>query len=211
MSGWHPTHRVTYVPENQRPLIFEVMEYEGGLYSRAEWQAQDRIQWPDWMLDDDGLVWFQGRRAPGDGTVSLEQISSRRPAEVPRARAGANNREKGPGGPRSEIGAPQARELVARQIEAKDVELPEGDELIILDAATIEKPWGWVFFYTSRLWHETRDIRYAIAGNAPYIVYRHDGSIHPTRASCRLERCIFAHEKALLGDRVPKNGRSLAT
>jgi hypothetical protein len=44
--------------------------------------------------------------------------------------------------------------------------------IIILEGQTIEKPWGWVFFYTSRKWHETGDIRYALAGNAPIIVER---------------------------------------
>lgn len=54
------------------------------------------------------------------------------------------------------------------------------DTLIILDDATIEKPWGWVFFYTSRRFHETGDVRYALAGNAPYLVERATGRVLAT-------------------------------
>jgi hypothetical protein len=50
----------------------------------------------------------------------------------------------------------------------------------LLDDETIEANFGWVFFYTSRLFRETGDVRYAVAGNAPLIVDRVDGSIHLT-------------------------------
>ena len=42
-------------------------------------------------------------------------------------------------------------------------ELP-GDELVILDSETIERDWGWVFFYTSRKWHEKKDTKYSAVG-----------------------------------------------
>lgn len=53
-------------------------------------------------------------------------------------------------------------------------------ELLLLDEHTIEEDFGWVFFYTSKLYYETGDFRYALAGNAPMIVDRRDGSIHIT-------------------------------
>jgi hypothetical protein len=48
----------------------------------------------------------------------------------------------------------------------KNDEFPE-DELIIIESETIDKEKFWVFFYTSKLWYETEDMQYAIAGNAP--------------------------------------------
>ncbi len=37
------------------------------------------------------------------------------------------------------------------------------EELVILDEHTIERPWGWVFFYTSRGWRDG-DMQYALGG-----------------------------------------------
>ena len=53
----------------------------------------------------------------------------------------------------------------------------DGDELIVVDEATIEKDYGWVFFYTSRRFLETGDICYMVAGNGPIIVDRQNGTM----------------------------------
>ena len=50
-------------------------------------------------------------------------------------------------------------------------------DIIILDAYTIIKPYGYIFCYNSRTYVETGNIRYALYGNAP-IVVRLDGSTH---------------------------------
>ncbi|HEY0737291.1 MAG TPA: YrhB domain-containing protein [Herpetosiphonaceae bacterium] len=52
------------------------------------------------------------------------------------------------------------------------------DERIIIDDATIEKPYGWVFFYNSRRFLETEDFSYYLVGQGPVIVEKVDGSIH---------------------------------
>ncbi|ALV08185.1 YrhB domain-containing protein [Roseateles depolymerans] len=58
----------------------------------------------------------------------------------------------------------EARQRVASQL-AQSEELPPGDEWGVIDSATVEKPWGWVIFYTSKLWQDTGEIQYAVAGN----------------------------------------------
>lgn len=50
--------------------------------------------------------------------------------------------------------------------------------MVILDDLTLEKPYGWVFEYTSKKWLETQDIRHAIAGNGPIIFDRRTDTIH---------------------------------
>ena len=48
--------------------------------------------------------------------------------------------------------------------------------LVILDQATLRKPYGWVFFYQARKFVETGDYRFALVGNAPVVVML-DGQI----------------------------------
>ncbi len=56
--------------------------------------------------------------------------------------------------------------------------LPPGDGLVINHTHTMEKPYGWIFFYTSRGWLETGDLKFAVAGNAPFLVTRDTGELH---------------------------------
>src|SRR5262245_31317707 len=70
-----------------------------------------------------------------------------------------------------------ARIVAAKYIESLDARLTEGDLLVLLHAHTIEKPYGWIFFYNSKGWLETGDTKYAIAGNAPFLVRRDTGEV----------------------------------
>lgn len=91
------------------------------------------------------------------------------------------------------INKEQALEIVKKII--SDFDLPEDDEYIILEKETIEKDWGWVFFYTSKKWHETNDFRYAVAGNAPYIVLREYGNTLVTGTAHAIEYYIECFEE----------------
>lgn len=88
----------------------------------------------------------------------------------------------------------EARRFVIEHLGRPDWLLPE-DDWVVLDEATIEKPWGWVFFYTSKLWRETGDIKYAVAGNSPLIVERKDGCILSTGTACATESYIENYER----------------
>jgi len=63
-------------------------------------------------------------------------------------------------------------------------------ELAILSEHTIETDFGWVFFWNSRKYMETDEFQYALAGNAPLIVDRRDGSIHETSTAEPIEKII---------------------
>jgi len=88
-----------------------------------------------------------------------------------------------------------ARELAVANACTRPDWLSEEDEIIIIDEATIEKPWGWIFFYDSRKWRETKDITYAIAGNAPLLIERESGQIHTTGTGKRIEYYIENFER----------------
>lgn len=70
-----------------------------------------------------------------------------------------------------------------------------GDSLVILHGHTLEKPWGWVFFYTSKQFLETGDSRFALAGNAPYIVERESGRLIQTGTALPLDEYIANYER----------------
>jgi hypothetical protein len=69
------------------------------------------------------------------------------------------------------------------------------DELIILDEHTIERSWGWVFFYTTRGWRDG-DFNYAVGGDALYIVNR-DGNMRFAGTGRPVEEYIRDYESEL--------------
>lgn len=89
----------------------------------------------------------------------------------------------------------QAHKLVAEAVAGKPDWLPEGDEIIVVETETIERPWGWAIFHTSKLWLETNDTKYALAGNAPTLVERDTGRLIPTGTAFSIERYIENYEK----------------
>ena len=66
--------------------------------------------------------------------------------------------------------------------------------LVIIEDATIEFSRGWVFFYQSRGFVETGDDLQRLAGNAPILVDRFDGSTHVTGTARRPEYYIQNYE-----------------
>ena len=74
-------------------------------------------------------------------------------------------------------------------------EAPEEDEYIVIEKETIEKEWGWVFFYTSKKWYETNNIEFAVVGNAPFIVLRDTGEVLETGTAYDAEHYIERYEE----------------
>ena len=70
------------------------------------------------------------------------------------------------------------------------------EEIVILDEHTIARSWGWVFFHTTRGWADG-DIRYAVGGNAPIIVNRHNGALIDTGTAYPVEHYIAEYEAEL--------------
>lgn len=53
-------------------------------------------------------------------------------------------------------------------------------ELILLDEVTIGFDYGWVFFYQSKVFLETKNTDFMLGGNAPILVDKFDGIILET-------------------------------
>ena len=75
------------------------------------------------------------------------------------------------------------------------------DHLVVLADAAVEKPYGWVFFYQSRRYLDTRDFLHRLVGNGPVVVLR-DGTVHTLGSALEPEQEIRVFEERLgfLGD-----------
>jgi hypothetical protein len=74
----------------------------------------------------------------------------------------------------------------------KQLERETGYELVMLDGSTLEREFGWVFFYNSKRYVDTGNIIHALAGNAPVVVTSRDRRIHVTGTAHPLEHYLAA-------------------
>ena len=91
----------------------------------------------------------------------------------------------------------EAKALVQAEI-SKDNPYEPDMKLEILDADTVEKEWGWIFFYDSVDHIRTGDDKYLLAGNAPIIVNKETGELTVTGTSWPIEKYIDDYETRLL-------------
>lgn len=73
----------------------------------------------------------------------------------------------------------------------------EGDALVVHLEHTIERPFGWVFFWGSDMYMKTGDFRYALGGNAPFIVDRNKHLVTLTGTALPIENYIRQYEAGL--------------
>ncbi len=65
-----------------------------------------------------------------------------------------------------------------------------GVQVAIVDSATIEKSYGWIFFYQSKQYLESGNFSDCLAGNAPIVIAKADGRIHKTGTAHPLEHYL---------------------
>ena len=69
-------------------------------------------------------------------------------------------------------------------------------ELMLIESATMEKTYGWIFFYCARKLIETGDfMEYGLVGNAPILVDKHKHKIIPTGTAHAPEYYAELYEK----------------
>ena len=88
----------------------------------------------------------------------------------------------------------EARELVNKHINAHNRPADQAVELAIIDDETIEKEYGWVFFYQTKDYLKTGSIIDALVGNAPYIVNKYTGELIETGTANPIEEYIAEYE-----------------
>ena len=86
----------------------------------------------------------------------------------------------------------QAKEIVDKRLS----KLPIDEvELQIIEEDTVEYEFGWVFFYNSKEYLDTGNTIYALAGNAPLIVDKQDGSVHQTGTAHPIDHYIKQYKE----------------
>ena len=70
-------------------------------------------------------------------------------------------------------------------------------DVVILDEATQDHDWGWVFFYQSREYVETGAPTAMLAGNAPYIINKNTGEIVVTGTARPTVEYVQDYQKRL--------------
>jgi hypothetical protein len=71
---------------------------------------------------------------------------------------------------------------------------PHSPDLVLQEDRTVERDFGWVFFYTTRKFLETGDKKYLMPGDAPVVVLREDGSTRYLGTSVPPKRAIELFE-----------------
>jgi hypothetical protein len=64
-------------------------------------------------------------------------------------------------------------------------------------SGALAKPYGWVFFYNSREFIETRNRRTAWAGNGPFLIERVNFNLKVFGTALPLERYLAEYEKTV--------------
>ncbi|MGE0482253.1 MAG: YrhB domain-containing protein [Phycisphaerae bacterium] len=93
-----------------------------------------------------------------------------------------------PSGP---VDARGARAIAEKTVAA----LAINHDYVLMDDQTVERPFGWVFFYTTREYLKTRDPQHLVPGTAPFVVHRRDGSIEHLATSLPPKRAIDLYEE----------------
>jgi Immunity protein 35 len=70
-----------------------------------------------------------------------------------------------------------------------------GVELAILEDRTLDRPFGWVFFYDTGEFTRTGDDLARAVGNAPLIVDKESGKLHVTGTARPIEYYLSLYER----------------
>jgi hypothetical protein len=85
----------------------------------------------------------------------------------------------------------------ARALADKWVEIASGGTADILEECTITRPYGWVFFWQSKRYIETRDPMDSLLGNAPIIVDRVNFELLGTGTADPIEHYLKEYEATI--------------
>jgi hypothetical protein len=85
-----------------------------------------------------------------------------------------------------------AKERVSEKLTAM---APAGDQWVVLEEKTIEKSFGWIFFYNSERFITTGNVIHRLAGNGPVFVNKITGSIDFFGSTPSLDVILETYQK----------------
>jgi len=94
----------------------------------------------------------------------------------------------------------QARELANKVL--SDFPVPEGvGSFVLLESVTLERPLGWVFFYSCTIGPEL------LAGNSPFMIDRQNGHVNFLGTALPVDESLPKLEKELAAelDQISRN------
>ena len=94
----------------------------------------------------------------------------------------------------------EALEIVTKKLQQMSA---SADPFVLVEKSTIEKPFGWVFFYNAKRFVETGESRYRLAGNGPVIVNKHNGSVEFFGSAKPPQEIVAEYEQKLAGGKKP--------
>ena len=92
------------------------------------------------------------------------------------------------------ISESEAHAIVKQYIDDQCRDVPGG--VAIIEKRTIQKPYGWIFFYNSNRYLETLSPLEALGGNGPIVVKRADGNLHQLGSGVPPDVSIAEFERA---------------
>ena len=91
----------------------------------------------------------------------------------------------------------QAIQYVHETVLKRKASDPPEKRPIVFDDATIEKPWGWIFFYNNERYYRTRDPFDAHVGAGPLFFNSSTGDIRSFGSGCNVNQEIYDYEMDL--------------
>lgn len=89
----------------------------------------------------------------------------------------------------------EALELVSQELQKMS---SLEDPFIVNEARTMKRPFGWVFFYNSKRFLKTGEVRYRLAGNGPVIVNKATHEILLCGSDKPVDELIHEYENKLV-------------
>ncbi|HPF72819.1 MAG: hypothetical protein H7A20_09510 [Rhodanobacteraceae bacterium] len=89
----------------------------------------------------------------------------------------------------------QALQLIEPHV--ANVSAENGCEIVVVTEATLERPFGWVFFYQTKEFLSARTPAAQLAGNAPLLVNRFTGDVVVTGTALPVQEYISRYEASL--------------
>ncbi len=74
-------------------------------------------------------------------------------------------------------------------------QVDSNEELAIAKEGKIEKNYGWIFFYNTKKYLDTKEISYALAGNGPVVVEKRNGQVTFLGTGKTIEKVIEEFER----------------